>query len=144
MKIATRLSFSSQFIGYSFREEMISDGIENCIMYFDRFDPNKATDKFRSGKISPFAYFTQIIWYAFTRRIMKEEKQRYIRYKHFQENIVTAIDHMEELDGFDPLQSKDLYQNINDFMVKFEAREKAKKEKREEKKLLVNIEDDPE
>jgi hypothetical protein len=52
---------------------MIGDGIENCLMYFDNFNPEKSKN--------PFAYFTQIIWYAFLRRIDKEKKQTYIKYK---------------------------------------------------------------
>ena len=67
LKIANRLSTKPNFINYTFREEMVSDGIENCINYIDNFDPNKSKN--------PFAYFTQIIYYAFLRRIQKEKKQ---------------------------------------------------------------------
>ena len=66
LKIATHLSYKPNFINYSYRDEMISDGIENCLQYIDNFDPTKSNN--------PFAYFTQIIWYAFLRRIAKEKK----------------------------------------------------------------------
>ena len=73
LKIATHLSYKPNFINYSYREEMISDGIENCLQYLDNFNPDKSKN--------PFAYFTQIIYYAFLRRIAKEKKQTYIRGK---------------------------------------------------------------
>jgi hypothetical protein len=63
MKIAEGLSHKPNFINYTYRDEMMSDGIENCLMYFDNFDPTKSKN--------PFAYFTQIIYYAFLRRISK-------------------------------------------------------------------------
>jgi len=56
-----------------FRDEMISDGVENCIQYIDNFDPEKSSN--------PFAYFTQIIYYAFLRRIQKEKRQLDIKNK---------------------------------------------------------------
>ena len=73
MKIANRLSFRPNFINYAFREDMISDGIENCVQYIRNFDPEKSKN--------PFAYFTQIIYFAFVRRITKEKKQQKIKDK---------------------------------------------------------------
>jgi hypothetical protein len=73
LKIANHLSYRPNFINYTYREEMISDGIENCLQYIDRFDPAKSSN--------PFAYFTQIIYYAFVRRITKEKKQQMIKEK---------------------------------------------------------------
>ena len=67
LKIANRLSTKPNFINYTFREEMVSDGIENCINYINNFDPAKSKN--------PFAYFTQVCWYAFIRRIGKEKRQ---------------------------------------------------------------------
>lgn len=72
-KIATRLSLKPNFISYTFRDEMISDGLENCVNYLDNFNPEKSDN--------PFAYFTQIIWFAFIRRIDKEKKHLYIKQK---------------------------------------------------------------
>ena len=73
LKIATHLSYKPNFVNYMFREDMICDGIENCLQYIDNFDPEKSKN--------PFAYFTQIIYYAFLRRIQKEKKQMEIKNK---------------------------------------------------------------
>jgi hypothetical protein len=78
-QISTKLATKPNFSGYSFKEDMIMDGIENCLQYMHNFDPDKTQN--------PFAYFTQIIWYAFLRRIEKEKKQMYIRYKSSHEMI---------------------------------------------------------
>lgn len=74
LKIANHLAYKSNFINYTYREEMISDGIENCITYIDNFDPSKSKN--------PFAYFTQITYYAFLRRIAKEKKQQKTKYRY--------------------------------------------------------------
>ena len=68
LKIATHLSYRPNFINYTYRDEMISDGIENCLQYVKNFNPEKSKN--------PFAYFTQITYYAFLRRIQKEKKQK--------------------------------------------------------------------
>ena len=52
---------------------MISDGIENCLQYIHNFNPEKSNN--------PFAYFTQIIYYAFIRRIQKEKKQAHVKHQ---------------------------------------------------------------
>ena len=73
LKIANGLSYRPNFINYTYRQEMISDGIENCLQYIHNFDPDKSKN--------PFSYFTQIIYYAFIRRIQKEKKQQVIKRK---------------------------------------------------------------
>lgn len=73
LKIATHLSFKPNFVNYMFKDDMICDGIENCVQYIHNFDPEKSSN--------PFAYFTQIIHYAFLRRIQKEKKQLEIKNK---------------------------------------------------------------
>ena len=73
LKIATHLSYKPNFVNYMFREDMISDGIENCVQYIENFNPEKSKN--------PFAYFTQIIYYAFLRRIQKEKRQLEIKNK---------------------------------------------------------------
>lgn len=78
-QISNRLSTKPNFSKYPFREDMVMDGIENCLQYMHNFNPEKTQN--------PFAYFTQIIWYAFLRRIAKEKKQMYIRYKSSHEMI---------------------------------------------------------
>ena len=76
LKIAEHLSHRPNFINYPFREDMIGDGVENCLLYAHNFDPAKSSN--------PFSYFTQIIYYAFLRRIEKEKKQAFIKYKCLQ------------------------------------------------------------
>ena len=78
LKIANHLSYRPNFINYTFRDDMISDGIENCLQYLDNFNPAKSNN--------PFAYFTQIIYYAFIRRIQKEKKQTIIKQKLILDN----------------------------------------------------------
>jgi len=73
LKIANHLSYRPNFIIYTYRDDMISDGIENCVQYIHNFDPEKSRN--------PFAYFTQIIHYAFLRRIQKEKKHLYTKMK---------------------------------------------------------------
>ena len=88
LKIANRLSYRPNFINYTYREEMISDGIENCLQYVHNFNPEKSDN--------PFAYFTQIIYYAFLRRIQKEKKQLEIKTKIIEktgfEEVMTVDD----------------------------------------------------
>jgi hypothetical protein len=78
LKIAEHLSYRPNFMNYPYREEMVGDGIENCLMYAHNFDPEKSKN--------PFSYFTQIIYFAFLRRIEKEKKQSYIKYKIMEDN----------------------------------------------------------
>lgn len=73
IKIATHLSYKSNFINYTFKDDMISDGIENCLTAVAKFDPSKSSN--------PFAYYTQIVYFAFIRRIQKEKKQQATKYK---------------------------------------------------------------
>jgi Sigma-70 region 2 len=73
LKIANHLSFKPNFVNYMFKEDMISDGIENCVQYIHNFNPEKSQN--------PFAYFTQIIHYAFLRRIQREKRQLEIKNK---------------------------------------------------------------
>lgn len=82
-KIATHLARKPNFANYTFREDMVSDGIENCLLYIDNFDPEKSKN--------PFAYFTQIIYYAFLRRIQKEKKHMYVKYKSMENEIINAM-----------------------------------------------------
>ena len=86
-----------------FREDMISDGIENCVQYINNFDPNKSTN--------PFAYFTQIIHYAFLRRIQKEKKQMDIKNKILEK---TGYDQVFNVDDNVLSNSKSDYNSIKD------------------------------
>ena len=118
-KIADHLSRKPNFISYSFRDEMVADGIENCLMYFRNFDPDKSKN--------PFAYFTQIIYYAFLRRIMKEKKQLYVKYKATEQfGILGEGEMYEDADG--NMKQFELYDNISEFIHNFEENKKKKKE----------------
>lgn len=126
-KIAENLSTKPCFINYSYREEMVADGYLNCIQYFRDYDPVKGQN--------PFAYFTQVIYYAFLRRIYNEERNRYTIYKNFQETIIGNHGSENLVDGDDNhLLPTQMYDNINDFMSRFEKKEAAKKEKRKQVK----------
>ena len=110
LKIATHLSYRPNFINYTYRDEIISDGIENCLHYVKNFNPEKSTN--------PFAYFTQIIYYAFLRRIAKEKKQTNVKNKMIEKNEFTSYTVMDgddtgySVQGFDPnimLPDEDVY-----------------------------------
>ena len=89
LKIANHLSYKPNFVNYTFREDMISDGVENCVQYINNFDPEKSKN--------PFAYFTQIIYYAFLRRIQKEKRQNDIKQKILEK---TGFDHVMHTDDY--------------------------------------------
>ena len=88
LKIATHLSYRPNFINYMYKEDMICDGIENCIQYINNFDPEKSKN--------PFAYFTQIVYYAFLRRIQKEKRQMEIKDKILEKS---GYEHVFSIDG---------------------------------------------
>jgi hypothetical protein len=113
-------------VNYSYREEMISDGIENCISYFDNFDPEKSTN--------PFAYFTQIIYFAFLRRIQREKKQLYIKHKSFENSMLfegSAENHELDENDFSPNIAVG-NDNMLDFIKTFEDNLDKKKIKRKQ------------
>ena len=85
MKISERLSSASNFSRYTYREEMVMDGVENCLKAIENYNINTET---RSGNPNAFAYFTQIIYYAFLRRIAKEKKQQDIKLKYIAEGSI--------------------------------------------------------
>ena len=92
LKIANHLSYRPNFINYTYRDEMISDGIENSLQYIDNFDPEKSKN--------PFAYFTQIIYFAFVRRITKEKKQQKIKDRILKRSnisdMIAVMDHDDD------------------------------------------------
>jgi len=133
LKIADHLSRKPNFISYSFRDEMIADGIENCLMYFRNFDPEKSKN--------PFAYFTQIIYYAFLRRIMKEKKQLYVKYKATEQfGLLDEGELYEDESG--NVRQFELYDNISEFIHNFEENKKKKKIKSKDTEPELNIENE--
>ena len=125
MKIAEGLSHKPNFINYTYREEMISDGIENCLQYFDNFDETKSKN--------PFAYFTQVIYFAFLRRISKEKKQLYVKYKATEQFGILDEGEMMEFEDGTTVQFE-MYDNIAEFIETYEDSKKAKKELANKKK----------
>ena len=91
LKIAKHLSFKPNFVNYMFKDDMVCDGIENCVLYVHNFDPSKSSN--------PFAYFTQIIHYAFLRRIQKEKKQLEIKNKILEKTNFDEVFDANELDS---------------------------------------------
>lgn len=113
--IANRLATKPNFINYSYRDEMIADGIENCIMYIDNFDPDKSTN--------PFAYFTQIIYFAFLRRIQKEKKHLYIKHQVYKNSAISEeLFDLQDGDMFDGGPVNNMFENekMSDFIKSFE------------------------
>jgi hypothetical protein len=124
MMIATKLATKANFSGYTYKDEMICDALENCVVAVHSFNPEKSKN--------PFAYFTQIIWYAFLRRIEKEKKQTYVKYKSLEQLVVDA-----ELieDDSDAYKNYDIAnEKMKPIIDKFEN--KTKKSKKAEPKGL--------
>ena len=88
LRIAEGLSHKANFIRYTYREEMVMDAVENCLKAVENYNIDAKT---RSGKPNAFAYFTQIIWFAFLRRITKEKKQQEIKEKYMLQSGVEAF-----------------------------------------------------
>ena len=125
LKIANHLSFKPNFVNYIFKDDMISDGIENCLQYVSNFNPEKSNN--------PFAYFTQIIYYAFIRRIQKEKKQAEIKQKLLNR---TDIHQYETIEG----DNGNYTNSYVDYMQKNTIEEKPKKEKKIKKKTVKKLE----
>jgi len=129
-KIATHLARKPNFANYTFKEDMVSDGVENCLLYIDNFNPEKS--------VNPFAYFTQIIYYAFLRRIQKEKKHMYIKYKSMENEVINAL---IENNGEDIVSSSmngmmhEAYSEhfIRDFIETFESNKRKKTTTRKKK-----------
>lgn len=78
MKISEGLSHRPNFVRYTYREEMVMDGVENCLRAINNYKIETAT---RTGNPNAFSYFTQICFFAFIRRITKEKKQQDIKFR---------------------------------------------------------------
>ena len=121
MDIAENLAKKPNFANYHFKDEMISDAVENCVMYTNNFNPKKSKN--------PFAFFTQIIFYAFLRRIQKEKKQLYIKIKQFEEYDPSGKFRNWLKDKFEPEQNpfSDILEITPEDMEVFENKMKGKK-----------------
>lgn len=114
--IATRLSSKLNFIGYTYKDEMVSDGIENCILYINNFNPEKSKN--------PFSYFTTVVYNAFLRRIEKEKKQTYLKHKNYVKHVMSDV-----------LSSPHMVDTLKSDDVSFELIDKYEKTMNERKRL---------
>jgi hypothetical protein len=147
MRICEGLSHRPNFIRYSYREEMVMDGVENCLRAIENYNIEAAT---RTGKPNAFSYFTTIAWYAFLRRIAKEKKQQDIKMKYMTSagldmyatfSATSAAESSSVMNYVDTLRSridhvKDHDRSIKEFANEERARERAAK------KIRPTLEDD--
>jgi len=143
LKIAEGLSHKANFVRYTYREEMVMDAVENCLKAIENYDIEAAT---RSGKPNAFAYFTQISWYAFLRRIQKEKKQQDVKMKFIAEaDVAEFLD--DDGEGYGHMQYASPF--IDTLRMRIDAvkgadqefKEYAKKEKKR-KRRAVNVDSD--
>jgi DNA-directed RNA polymerase specialized sigma subunit len=122
-QIANRLSYKPNFVNYTYRDDMVADGLENAIMAINNFDPEKSAN--------PFAYFTQIIYFAFLRRIQKEKKQLYVKHKVIENTVINdAAVERTNGDKVGDAAYIDLNNDyMSDFVEAFEENMRKKKEK---------------
>lgn len=122
VEIAENLAKKPNFMNYPFKEDMIGDGVENCLMYCSNFDPSKSNN--------PFSYFTQIIYYAFLRRIQKEKKQTLIKYKYLK-----SLDTKGDLSEY--LKHMGISEDEENYFIKLEEEKPKKKKSRKKRKGLM-------
>lgn len=134
LKIAEGLSHKSNFIRYTYREEMVMDAVENCLKAIENYDIDAAT---RSGNPNAFAYFTQISWYAFLRRIAKEKKQQDVKLKYLSQSgldeyIYGDMDNTASANVMNSFldQLKDRIDKIKDKDTEFKIYMKEEKDRR--------------
>ena len=133
LKIAEGLSHKANFIRYTYREEMVMDAVENCLKAIENYNLEAAT---RTGKPNAFAYFTQISWYAFLRRIAKEKKQQDIKFKYLSQSGVEAF-LVDETDNNVAAHFVDMLKDRIDKVKNYdtEVKEFAKKEKKRKRPI---------
>lgn len=139
LKIAENLSHKSNFIRYSYREEMVMDAVENCLKAIENYNVDATT---RTGKPNAFSYFTQIIWYAFLRRINKEKKQQDIKQKYMSQSGVEAFIFLGDNDASQS-SANNFVDVLKDRIEKVkvyddEIKEYSKKEKIKRKSIIAD------
>jgi hypothetical protein len=143
LRIAENLSHKSNFIRYTYREEMVMDAVENCLKAVENYNINAVT---RSGKPNAFEYFTQIIWYAFLRRIAKEKKQQDIKEKYMSQSGIEAFLVTETGEASTGVAThfidvlKDRIDKVKEYDT--EIKEFGKTERQQRKKRTVNVDSD--
>lgn len=141
LRIAEGLSHKANFVRYTYREEMVMDAVENCLKAIENYDVETAT---RSGNPNAFAYFTQISWYAFLRRIQKEKKQQDIKMKFISEADLSEF--LAEGDDTSDGQNQPFVETLRHRIdVVKEADQEFKeyiKEEKKRKRRAVNVDSD--
>ncbi len=125
LKIAEGLSHKSNFIRYTYREEMVMDAVENCLRAIENYNLETAT---RTGKPNAFAYFTQISWYAFLRRIAKEKKQQDIKFKYLSQSGLEDFVDIGDDNAAAVTQAGQFIDTLKDRIGKVKAQDHAIKE----------------
>jgi hypothetical protein len=116
--ISTHLSNKANFTGYTYKDEMVGDAIENCIKACKNFDPDKSNN--------PFGYFTRTIWNAFLRRIEKEKRQTYVKYKELESLVIASG--FQENQGGNGYSNYDLdNEKMKPIIEKYETKNKSNK-----------------
>jgi hypothetical protein len=130
LKIATHLSSKPNFMNYTFRDDMISDGIENCLVYIHCFDPTKSSN--------PFGYFTQVIYFAFIRRIQREKKHTYIKYKLVEKAYIDGGAHVRGEHGQNPQGDSNIlkFDNVSDFINRYDDYTSKRAARRKQAKTI--------
>ena len=131
LDIANGLAFRPNFINYTYKDEMIADGVENCLQYCSNFDPEVSSN--------PFSYFTQIVYYAFVRRIEKEKKQTYIKHKlsekMFDENELAILQSQDDSLSQNFTENLIARSKVDGFSIKeYERRMEIKRSNRKQPK----------
>ena len=143
LKIAEGLSHKSNFIRYTYREEMVMDAVENCLKAIENYDIKAAT---RTGNPNAFAYFTQITWYAFLRRIAKEKKQQDIKMKYIKSSGIEEYIYDPSGDQTAETVVRNFVDTLKDRIDDVKARDSELKEfvteeKKKQKKIRRNSAD---
>lgn len=142
LKIAEGLSHKSNFVRYTYREEMVMDAVENCLRAIENYNIETAT---RSGNPNAFAYFTQISWYAFLRRIQKEKKQQDIKMK-----FIAQADHENFVQGDSPEDNRDNRSHVDTLRYRLDSVKESDaqfkdymvEQKKIRKRRAVNVDSD--
>jgi len=100
LDISTHLAYRRNFSGYSYKEEMIMDGVEVCLRYWHNYNPEKGP---------PFAYFNRLCWQAFVNRIKKEKHEQKIKGRLILEYSVDSL--FEDSD--------DMESDINNHVIEY-------------------------
>ena len=143
LKIAEGLSHKANFIRYTYREEMVMDAVENCLRAIDNYNIEAAT---RTGNPNAFAYFTQISWYAFLRRIAKEKKQQDVKLKFLSQSGLEEYIDTNQNDTHSVQVVRAFVDQLKDRIDKVKEKDSEVKvfaqEEKKRKKRNVNVDSD--